>query len=407
MNPKPQGKYWRSLLLVIFALGGAIIAISAALGILVFVRLNTSALVQLNSSPLTGILTASTLMAIGLLLLPIAWLSLKRLRGGDFDSLVLPPLHIWEWIVIPGLWVIVLTLATLYHDSAGAYRYVPFLHFFSISLPIYFVVRIATNRIPLGSSQRAWGVFSVGMTLSPLMAVIAEFLVIFLGILVAGIYLGFNPGKMAEIERLVKLANQTHNIDTLLRQAGPLLTNPLTLLVGLSFLSFFIPIIEETAKSTGVWLVSGWLRSPAQGFALGVLSGAGFALAESLTASLTADSSWAATLGVRAISGSMHMLATGVFGWGIAYARLEKRYLRLFGMMLVAMFLHSAWNAGAVLSVWGGVRTMLAMPGFDFLGTASVVSGVGLLFFMMAAMILAFFILNARLRTPAPPAPNE
>ena len=137
---------------------------------------------------------------------------------------------------------------------------------------------------------------------------------------------------------------------------------------------------------------------------MGVLSGAGFALAESLSASLTADDAWAVTLGMRAISGSMHMLATGLFGWGIAHARLEKRYFRLIGMALLAILLHAAWNAGAVFSVAGGVRVMLAMPDVDVLGTLMAIGGAGLLFLLISGMIVAFFFLNWRLRTSERPA---
>jgi len=403
MDSRPHGADCRSILLVVFALSGVVLALSSAIGILVFMAVNKSALLQLNASPLTSILTASTLIAIGLLLLPVTWLSMKRLRGEDFDSFILPPLRAWEWITIPSLWLLVLTLATLYYDAPGAVWYVPFLHFFSIALPVYFVIRIAVNRISLGSSQRAWGVFGVGMTIGPLLAIMAEVMVIAVGILVVAVYLGFNPEKMLEIERLVKQVQQAPDLDSLIYQVGPLLKNPLTLFVGLTFLSFLVPIIEETAKSLGVWFVADRIRFPAQGFALGVLSGAGFALAESLSASLTADNSWALTLSMRAISGSMHMLASGLLGWGIAYARLEKRYLRLIGMILLAMLLHSAWNAGAVFSVWGGARVMLAMPGVDFLGTIVAIGGMGLLFILMAGMFVAFFILNERLQVTAPP----
>jgi len=403
MDSRPHGADWRSILLVVFALSGVVLALSSAIGILVFMAVNKSALLQLNASPLTSILTASTLIAIGLLLLPVTWLSMKRLRGEDFDSFILPPLRAWEWITIPSLWLLVLTLATLYYDAPGAVWYVPFLHFFSIALPVYFVIRIAVNRISLGSSQRAWGVFGVGMTIGPLLAIMAEVMVIAVGILVVAVYLGFNPEKMLEIERLVKQVQQAPDLDSLIYQVGPLLKNPLTLFVGLTFLSFLVPILEETAKSLGVWFVADRIRFPAQGFALGVLSGAGFALAESLSASLTADNSWALTLSMRAISGSMHMLASGLLGWGIAYARLEKRYLRLIGMILLAMLLHSAWNAGAVFSVWGGARVMLAMPGVDFLGTIVAIGGMGLLFILMAGMFVAFFILNERLQVTAPP----
>jgi hypothetical protein len=409
MDPKPRGADWRSILLVIFASSGAVFAISSAIGIFVFMAVNRSALMQLNASSLTSVLTASTLLAIGLLLLPVAWLSLQRLRGSDFDSFILPPLRSWEWIVIPGIWLIVLTLATLYHDAPDAVWYVPFLHFFSIALPLSFVIRIAINRISLGTSQRAWGVFGVGMTLGPLLAVIAEVFMLFLVVLVAAVYIGFNPEKMAEIERLVNQIERAPDLDTLIYQVGPLLKNPLTLFAGLAFLSFLVPIIEETTKSLGVWLVANRIQSPAQGFALGALSGAGFALAESLSASLTADETWALTLSMRAISGSMHMLASGLVGWGIAWASLEKRYFRFIGMMLLAILLHAVWNAGAVFSFWGGLRVMLAMPGVDVLGSILAAGGMGLLFFLMAGMFAAFFILNQRFRTNAtvPSSPAE
>jgi hypothetical protein len=409
MDPKPRGTDWRSILLVIFASSGAVFAISSAIGIFVFMAVNRSALMQLNASSLTSVLTASTLLAIGLLLLPVAWLSLQRLRGSDFDSFILPPLRSWEWIAIPGIWLIVLTLATFYHDAPDAVWYVPFLHFFSIALPLYFVIRIAINRISLGTSQRAWGVFGVGMTLGPLLAVIAEVFMLFLVILVAAVYIGFNPEKMAEIERLVNQIERAPDLDTLIYQVGPLLKNPLTLFVGLAFLSFLVPIIEETTKSLGVWLVANRIQSPAQGFALGALSGAGFALAESLSASLSADETWALTLSMRAISGSMHMLASGLVGWGIAWASLEKRYFRFIGMMLLAILLHAVWNAGAVFSFWGGLRVMLAMPGVDVLGSILAAGGMGLLFFLMAGMFAAFFILNQRFRTNAtvPSSPAE
>ena len=134
---------------------------------------------------------------------------------------------------------------------------------------------------------------------------------------------------------------------------------------------------------------------------MGVLSGAGFALAESLSASLTADETWGITLGMRAVSGSMHMLATGLIGWGIAYARLEKRYLRLAGMTILAIALHSIWNAGAVFSVAGGLRVMLAMPDFDFPGVLMTLGGAGVIFILTAGMVIAYIMLNRRFRLPS------
>ena len=401
MEPKPRGTDWRSILLVIFGLGGALLAFSSAIGILIFIAVNENFLTQMNTPVLASVLIASTLITIGLLLLPVAWLSIKRLRGWDFDSFILRPLRPWAWVVIPILWLLVLALATLFYKAPGASWYIPLLHFLSIALPVYLVIRIATNRISLGSSQRAWGVFSIGLTLSPFLAIIGEVAMFVLGIIGVAVYLGLNPDKALEAERLVQQINQAPNLDRLVYVVGPYLKNPLTLIGALSFLSFLVPIIEESAKSLGVWLASDRIRSPAQGFALGVLSGAGFALVESLSASLTADNTWALTLSIRAITSGMHMLATGLVGWGIAYARLEKRYFRLVGMTLLAMSLHAIWNAGVVFTILGGVRTMLAIPSFDFLGTAMTIGGAGLLVILIVGMFVALFAINRRLRDPA------
>jgi len=419
MDTKPRSTNWRSILLVIFGIGGTVLTISSAIGILVFIAINKDFMVQMNTPVLASILTASTLIAIGLLLLPVTWLSVKRLRGWDFESFSLSTLRPWAWIVIPGLWVLVMVLASLFHNAANALWYIPVLHFLSIALPIYFVLRIAISHIPLGSSQRAWTVFSSGMTLSPVLAVVAEIFMLILGILVITLFLGFNPDIMAEVEYLINQIEQASDLDSVAYLLEPILKNPLTLLAALTFLSFLVPIIEESAKSLGIWLVSDLLTSPAQGFALGVLSGAGFALAESLSASLTVDENWAVTLFMRAISGSMHMLATGLVGWGIAYARLEKHYLRMISMVLLAMLLHASWNAGAVFAVAGGARAMFAMPDFDFVGTLFAIGGAGLLFILTSIMIIAFFVFNWRFRSPSlspsaaaeivevPSAPNE
>jgi len=404
MDTQHRGSDWRSILLLIFSLGGMLLAISAAIGTLLMTAINENVVQEVNPSPLATVLTASSLIAIALLLLPVAWLSLRRLRGREFETFSFPSLRPWEWILIPGLWLLIVILATFFREAPGANWYEPFLYFFAVAIPVYLVIRIAINRISLGSSQRAWGVFASGMTLSPLLAVVAEGIVIGFGLVLFGGYLVLHPEKMSAIERLVNQIQQAPDLDSLVYLIGPLLKNPLTLITALTLLSVFVPIIEETLKSLGVWLVVDRLSTPAQGFALGALSGAGFALSESLFASVGADETWGITLAMRAISGAMHVLAAGLVGWGIAYARLEKRYVRLFGLMFLAMLLHGAWNAGAILSMAGGVGIMLAMPEFDILSSILTLVGLGLLFFLISGMFVALFWINARLRTPSQPS---
>jgi hypothetical protein len=399
MDSKPSGSDWRSILLLIFSVGAALLAISGAIGMLILMAVSENFFSEAAPSPLATTLTATSLIAIGLLLLPMGWLSFKRLQGQEFKTISLSALRPWVWFALPAVWLLTLTLVTLFYNASGAHWYMPFLHFLAIAIPIYLVIHIAANHIPLGSSQRAWSVFACGVSLSPALAVIAEGIIILLGAIAVGLYLTGDPERMSEIERLVNQVQNAPDMDSMLLLLGPVLKNPLTLLAALTLLSVFVPIIEESFKSLGVWLVADRLGTPAQGFALGVLSGAGFALAESLFASATADASWAVTLGMRAISGAMHMLAAGLVGWGIAYARLEKRYLRLIGMTFLAMLLHGVWNAGAVFTIAGGVGVMLSMPDFDILGSIMMLAGTGLLFFLMTGMFLALILINIRLRT--------
>lgn len=408
MDSQPHGTGWRSLLLFIFSVSGMLFTILAAISLLVMVTVNENALAEIsevNASPLATILAASALFSFGLLLAPAAWLSLQRLRGRKMEALNLPALRPWAWVAILCLWALVMIFATLSYNSRGANWYVPLLHFLSIALPIYIIIRIGVNRIPLGSSQRAWGVFGSGMTLSPTLSAIAEIALVGLGILVFAVYMGLNPDKMNNIERLINQIENAPDLESIIYLIRPLLQNPLTLLLALMFLSVFVPIIEELAKSVGIWLVADRLTSPAQGFALGILSGAGFALAESLFASLTPDDAWALTLGMRAVSGGMHMLATGLAGWGIAYARLEKRYFRMAGMMLLAILLHGVWNAGAVLTVAGGLRLSLALPEIDTFGTLLTLGGIGVITVLIGSMFVALFLINRTLRTPYQPPP--
>jgi hypothetical protein len=406
MTSYPRGTDWRSILLLIFSLGVIVLAVSAAIGTLLLLALDESILPEFQRndvSPLATILTASGLVVVGALLIPGAWLSLQRLRGRETRLFSLPPLRPWGWILIPSLWALSMVTATIFHNVRGAGWFVPLLHVLSIGLPIYVVIHIAVNGISLGSSQRAWGVFGIGMTLSPFLAVIAEFIIILFVVVIVGIYLGLNPEKALDIQRIASQIENAPDLESVLALVGPLINHPLVLIGALTFLSFLVPIFEEAFKSAGVWLVADRLASPAQGFALGILSGAGFAIAESLFASITPDDTWALTLSMRAISGSMHMLASGLIGWGIAHACLEKRYLRLAGMTLLAMSLHGAWNAGAVLTVAGGLRVMLTMPDFDILGTLLVLGGAGLLFMLMTGMFVALFVINGKLRITSTP----
>jgi uncharacterized membrane protein YidH (DUF202 family) len=396
MQPPKQSSDWRTILLLIFSIGGILVMLMGAITTQVM-GFFPDPQSSVETSPLVRALVTSLMVTTALMLLPAGWLSLQRLRHQEIRPFQFPKFRPWMWVLYVLIWLLSLVLATLLFDAPSAGWYVPLFHFLSIALPVFAYVYILTGRISIGSNQRVWGVFSAGLLISPALSIVAEVALVLFSLVIVGIIIGFNPENLGTFQRTIERIQAATDLDSLMFVIQPVARNPLTLVVGLVLLSGFVPFIEETFKSVGVWLVFDKLETSAQGFALGAVSGAAFAFLESLGASISPDPAWGATLFMRAVSSMMHILATGFVGWGIARARIEKKYLGMIGFYLLAMTIHSLWNAGAVLSVIGGMRLATSFENIDIFGGMIMVAGVGILLFMMAAMPGAMIFLNRKL----------
>lgn len=395
-------KDWQSLLLLIYSLGGIGMTIIAGVGTIIFLGLRENELVgnfDATFSPLASVLAAGAMLSFTFLLMPLAWLSFQRLRGVESVQFSMPRFPAWSLIALMFLWVIVMLLGTNFHSSRGARLFLPPLHFLSIALPIYMMIRFGISRIQVGSRQQAWGAFGSGLLLGPGISAAAELILVVMGLVIAGIYIVIDPVRLFEFQTLFNQIENAPNLESTVPLLGPLIQSPIPLILALLFLSVLVPIIEEISKTAGLWLIADRLSFPAQGFALGLLSGAGFALAESLFATMTPDSNWYVAISIRSVSGCMHMLTAGLAGWGIAYARVKQDYLRMAGLMILAMLVHGAWNGGVVLSVAGGARVMLAIPDVDFFGTLLTFVGGAITFALFTGMFGALFLINRDLRS--------
>ncbi len=133
---------------------------------------------------------------------------------------------------------------------------------------------------------------------------------------------------------------------------APLLANPLTLVGGLFFLSLVTPLVEETAKSLPVWMAWRKLKSPAQGFALGALSGAGFGLMEGLFISTSPGDNLGRNPGrARRQQCDAHHHQR-IVGLGHRNGRTQKRVLPALGRYLLGISIHGIWNACVVVMVY-------------------------------------------------------
>jgi RsiW-degrading membrane proteinase PrsW (M82 family) len=130
----------------------------------------------------------------------------------------------------------------------------------------------------------------------------------------------------------------------------------------LVYIAILVPALEEIFKPLGVWLLAGKLESPAQGFTLGALSGAGYALIETIgVSSQTVE--WASLLFSRIGTGLLHITTSALMGAAIVLAWRERRYLRLIGTYFLALILHGLWNTFAMLFTFSSLAEPLGQQG--------------------------------------------
>jgi hypothetical protein len=104
----------------------------------------------------------------------------------------------------------------------------------------------------------------------------------------------------------------------------------------------------------------------------------------------------------------MHITASGIMGWGIASARLEKRYGRLAGAYLASVGIHGLWNGSVILTVFGSVQASLNSGGPSLLSVLTMLVGLGALLLLLPLMLILMPVINRLLRAASavPAAPQ-
>jgi len=406
MQPNPNLDRRRDILLLIF-IGLGILGLltrSAYLvvtGILYFDPGDSSSLAS-------SVLNALAMLFCAGLLLPGLVYTIKRLKGQEILPASIRPIKIWQGSVLVAVWVLVVIIgAVLASLLAYGWAVAAPLLLLGVSLPILILTWIGTGGLPIGSRRRLWSVFGYGMVGGTLAAILLEYLVIGAALLVIGVLTVANPELrtiIVQIKAQVANAN-AGDVQALLTVLAPYITNPLVILSILVFAAVLTPLIEEAAKPAVIWFLGKHLRSPAEGFVLGALCGAGFAMLEGLMAASGATQLWGFGLAGRAAASLMHITSSGLLGWAIASAQLEKRYGRLVLTYLLSVSIHGLWNGSAIMAVYGALRMMVQNMQIVFPGVLFVVGGLGTLILELVVMLAALLLINHRLRRSIVPIP--
>lgn len=289
---------------------------------------------------------------LSLLLMLCAWFVLEKVRHKEVaDSAFIFPFANWHIALAFAIVIISIaigTAASLLENIWVSWFFLPVLTILVIVPPVWLIFGLGSHRLDLGARWRFFSILGIGMTIAPLIMIILEILVLGSMIFLGAIYIGISrPEMFAEIKYIADQLSITTDEQVMINLLTPYLTNTTLIAIGISYIAVIVPLIEELFKPLGVWLFGFQIETPTQGFVLGLLSGAAFALFESLNASADGSMSWGAIVTARAGTSLLHMTASGIVGWGIVSAFKEKRYGRLVGAYFAAVLIHGIWNASA------------------------------------------------------------
>jgi hypothetical protein len=334
----------------------------------------------------------------GLLLLPGAGYALARLLERPAFDPKISRLHPAWWIA--ALPVILLLGYGVSLAPQIAWLVLPFFHIMAVALPVAFLVYLAVRGLPLGSLQRRWGVLSAGLVLGPFLIMIAEIAAGLVFLVVGVLYISSRPELMREVETLVEwVSSMQPTPEMLLERLTPLVTRPTVAVAIVLFAAVIVPLIEEALKVIGVWMIAGGKPSPAAGWAAGAISGAGYALFESMMLAVGGEV-WITVVLARLGTAVMHITTAGMMGWGLALSWRSGRYLRLGLVYLGAVLVHGLWNGLAIVSSLATLRISQQGPQTGISG-AAVLSGVTGVVLLALAVSLFFTLIGVNRRLAA------
>jgi hypothetical protein len=404
-NPEPipeskpsRSRSWRDILLLAFFLASILVLLGRA--IYLFIPGGTSGSTMLPEN----VYGAVSMLFCIVLLVPAVVLTIRHLRGQTIQKAKIPPVKFWQVAGLAGIWVIDIIFVS-FINNLFSYSWVVAIPFFlvGIAIPIICLIWIAAGGLPTGSRRRLWAVFGLGLTAGPALAITLELLSVGAALLVAGLVATFDPTLLSTLRQLQGQITNANNMQELIPILAPYLNNPWLLLGILVFVAGIGPLIEEAFKPLAVWLVGKRLHSPAEGFALGALCGAGFALLEGMLVTSGSTDMLGVGLAGRATSSLMHITASALMGWAIASALLEKRYGRLILTYILSVSIHGLWNGAVLLTVYGGLKLSLTgTSNVDLFGGLATAAGIGVLVVLLLAILVILPILNHRLRPVMP-----
>lgn len=339
-------------------------------------------------------------LVIMLLTIPAVTTAIRSLAG-------LPPRQPIKFRFMIATIALLLVLFLIWLDrpnssNPGATWPTSIINVLTILIPIWWFLELGRARLAGGSAKRHWGIFSFSTYFTLPIILLVEVIIIGFGILFAALWLIQQPEFAPFLSQLGSLSGfDPAEWESLLPDLLPLLSRPGVIAALTATATLVVPLIEEMLKPLGIWLLHKRNLTPAEGFTIGMICGAAFALLESLfSISAVTPGDRLFVITGRLGTGLLHIFTAGLNGWALATTWRDGKFLRAGVSFTLSVLIHGAWNLFALLLgmyMIGEDFPFIIDPSF-LEASAWVLPGIA--FFLLLGLI--GFNLHLR-RTAAPP----
>lgn len=342
-----------------------------------------------------------------LLLVPSIVLSIRRMSGkpttamhtnlGKFARLLHPKGLIWlyPFLLLAGYF--------LNQSQTVNWLFMPVINVLVLAIPVAWLLWLGSKKFTPSSYQRNWSAFGIGMTLGPVLIFIIEIAAILIGIVLVGTFvMTAFPNIETLLEELVTSLQAAQSPQQIPQETlSELFLNPGVIAILLLFVSGFVPLVEEIIKPVAVWLL--WSRplTTQDGWMLGLLSGAGFALVENL-GNVAIGDGWLFVVLARGGASALHMFNTALIGYTFVLARKQKRILPPILALAGTVLIHAIWNGLTIFATIGSVSN----PANDT-GTVWPLEYVIVLVVISLVILAGILLFNRRLAEEKPNAKTD
>lgn len=392
MQSKPKTNWLKVGLLVISSLASLISMITAAGAIAsgIAILRGNAGTANLSVTPFSvGVLFA--FLALVHARTFIQALGKRRAQTESAEPKAKRSLQSAHWLM--GSWPLLMLAGYFASISSLDWLVLPFINLAVVVIPIWWLADFGRRGLANQSKKRNWGVLSISLSITPLVIILVEVIVMLIAFIALFSILSLQPQWMQHFNQIAQSfyrgeINYARIEEFLLR----LLQEPTTATFLLITVAVVLPTLEEFFKPMAMWSLIGRKPSPAEGFSLGILCGAAFALLESAgVISQFTGGDWAVMVLLRSSTGLLHMSLSGLVGWGLASAWSQKNYKRMVFALISSAGLHGLWN-GLALTI-GYSPTVFSATPQEFVPTAGNIAAITI----MALEFLGLFWLLVRM----------